>query len=106
MLCGRQSNVILKLFGTTKSDRDAEDADTVVSKEHPLNQYVFHPDSNARRNWDMIAIFLVIYTVFVLPTRTAFLWQVCSRTKSLIACVYSNIVQIFSSAAHTHNRAP
>eukprot|EP00959_Pyramimonas_sp_CCMP1952_P293501 6138519-Pyramimonas_sp.AAC.1 len=68
-----QSSLILKLFGTqTQVDVEEEDDD---KDECWMNDYVVHPESPVRRNWDMFAICLVVYTVFVLPTRTAFFWQ-------------------------------
>eukprot|EP00242_Pyramimonas_sp_CCMP2087_P005227 CAMPEP_0198200488 /NCGR_PEP_ID=MMETSP1445-20131203/3492_1 /TAXON_ID=36898 /ORGANISM="Pyramimonas sp., Strain CCMP2087" /LENGTH=764 /DNA_ID=CAMNT_0043870575 /DNA_START=373 /DNA_END=2667 /DNA_ORIENTATION=- len=69
-----QSNLILKLFGSNEATDEAQ-LKTQAVEQHWMNKYVFHPEATARRNWDMIAICLVVYTVFVLPTRTAFLWQ-------------------------------
>uniref|UniRef100_A0A7S0RFV4 Cyclic nucleotide-binding domain-containing protein n=1 Tax=Pyramimonas obovata TaxID=1411642 RepID=A0A7S0RFV4_9CHLO len=69
----KQSSLILKLFGTqTQADEEEEYEQTNALW---MNKYVVHPESPLRRNWDMFAILLVVYTVFVLPTRTAFFWQ-------------------------------
>ena len=74
VLFGRQSSLILKLFGTQTQVEEEENNDPL--NEFWMNKYVVHPESPLRRNWDMFAILLVVYTVFVLPTRTAFFWQV------------------------------
>lgn len=67
-LPGIESLVFKKLFGTSE---------TAVEELLPakLAKYVVHPTSVLRRNWDSVAFFLVVYTVIVLPVRTAFFWE-------------------------------
>jgi len=70
-----ESDLILKLFGSQEAAAPENEMETAPVDQHWMNRHVFHPEAPARRNWDMIAICLVVYTVFVLPTRTAFFWQ-------------------------------
>ncbi|KAK3249980.1 hypothetical protein CYMTET_40621 [Cymbomonas tetramitiformis] len=68
-LPGIESLVFKKLFGTAASDMVEEDIPAKLAK------YVVHPTSVLRRNWDSVAFCLVVYTVIVLPVRTAFFWE-------------------------------
>lgn len=76
----RESQVtFLKVLFGTKIQADHQEE--LFKIDHWMNRYLIHPSSLWRRLWDTVAILLVVYTTFVLPARTAFLWEVRSRSQ-------------------------
>ena len=70
-----ETSLMRVLFGSIEAAED-EDSNVIRVENHWMNPYLVHPDSSKRHRWDLIAILLVIYTTFLLPARTAFLWEV------------------------------
>jgi len=69
-----EASLMRVLFGSTEAEEDS-DTDTIRVEDHWMNPFLVHPDSSMRHRWDLCAIALVIYTTFLLPARTAFLWE-------------------------------